>query len=160
MVYYLPLPASALLFLSLFLLLYSTPPPPIIHSSPRASSCNPGVLYVHCYVGLIHSHAVLSGLFDFAVCAYVSVSAAGPSGPLGPQSSIFHHPPDSAQECPKSPSLLRLPFASSAIQHTLSVFLISFFHFQAAAGATRLNTDRSVAASSTKSQKAAISTMI
>lgn len=32
------------------------------------------LLYYY-YVGLIHSNAVLSGLFDFAVCAYVAVCA-------------------------------------------------------------------------------------
>lgn len=98
------------------------------------------VLYLHYYVRVIHSNAVQSGLFDFAVCAYVTVcacvcvyiSAAGLSSPRRPQSSIFHHPPDSAQESPK-PKVPFSSFASSAIQQTLSIFLISFFYFQAAA---------------------------
>lgn len=62
------------------------PSPPLLHfPSPPQSILFPTrhhatlpyctVLYMHCYVGLIHSKAVLSGLFDFAVCAYVTVCA-------------------------------------------------------------------------------------
>lgn len=126
------------------LLLYSTSHPPIIHSSPCASSCSPDVLYSTVSALLCKGHSFKCCTIRFiwfccvcicdgmCMCVCIYISAAGLSSPRRPQSSIFHHPPDSAQESPK-PKVPFSSFASSAIQQTLSIFLISFFYFQAAA---------------------------
>jgi len=103
----------------------------IIPSSP---TCNYHALYSTVYTplcGLFSNVLLLSCFICFCcVCTWVCacIISSSQRGPQGEQSSIFHHPPDTAQESPKSPSY---SCASSSIC-CVSVFppISSFFLFR------------------------------
>ena len=73
------------------------------------------VLYMHCFVGLIHSKTALGwGLFDFAVCACISGWSQ-----WSPETE--QHISSSSRRGTRKPKVPFSSFASSAIQQTPTV---------------------------------------